>query len=174
MPEEMRASITSSTPSLNVVHWRGKPGLVGLVARIVTPGLSPNSNDSIVAIALLLVECPERYSGCGAVGNSGVHAGSPTVSSFPSRWPLRIAAWGRQKLKTYLASQHAIDASAAARYMSANTCAVSEVSRPRASMTRRATPFQMAEGVPSQNRPISVCSAVRVVLERLPSSLTSL
>ncbi len=29
-----------------------------------------------VAIALLLVECPDRYSGCCGVGNSGVHAGS--------------------------------------------------------------------------------------------------
>src|SRR4029453_7189213 len=104
----MRASMTSSTPSLNVVHWRGKPGLVGLVARIVTPGLSPNRNDSIVDIALLLVEWPERYSGCGGVGNSGVHAGSPTVASLPSRWPLRIAACGRQKLKRYFASQQAI------------------------------------------------------------------
>src|SRR5687768_16657064 len=103
----MRASITSSTPWLNAVHCRGKPAFVGLVATIVTPGESPNRNPSMVAMALLLVEWPEVYSGCGGVGKSGSHPGSPTVASFPSRWPLRIAACGRQKLNVYLASQHA-------------------------------------------------------------------
>jgi hypothetical protein len=34
MPEKMRASITSSIPSLNDSHRRSKPGFVGLAARI--------------------------------------------------------------------------------------------------------------------------------------------
>ena len=49
-------------------------------------------------IALLLVECPEMYSGCGGVGNNGVHVGSASVLSLSSSWPLRIASCGRQKL----------------------------------------------------------------------------
>ena len=154
----MRASITSSTPWLNVVHWRGKPGLVGLVATIVTPG--------VVAEQQCQASSPSRC--CWSSGRRCIQdvaaseravatPGSPTVASFPSRWPLRIAACGRQKLNVYLASQHAIPASDAARYMSARVLAVSDRSRPRASMICRATPFQIADGVPSQNRAISVC-----------------
>src|SRR5688572_8053438 len=107
--------MTSSTPSLNVAHWRGKPGLVELIATIGTPGLSPKRNPSVAAIALLFVEWPDRYSGCGGVGNSGCQLASPMVASFPSRSPLRIAAIGLQKLKVYFASQQAIEASAEAR-----------------------------------------------------------
>src|SRR5687767_6162818 len=115
----MRASMTSSTPWLNVTHWRENPGFVELSATIETPGLSPKSSASVVAMALLFVACPERYSGCGGVGNSGCHAASPAVASLPSNSPLRMAFIGRQKLKVYLASQQAIPASDAARYISA-------------------------------------------------------
>src|SRR5688572_26089835 len=111
----MRASITSSTPSLSVAHWRWKPGFVGLVATISAAGLSPNISISTVAIALLLVECPETYSGCGGVGNSGAQSGSASVRSLPSLSPLRIAVRGRQKLTVYFDSQHAMLASADAR-----------------------------------------------------------
>ena len=71
----MRASITSSTPSLSVSQWRSKPGFVGLVATIGASAWSPNSSVRTVAIALLLVECPDMYSGCCGVGNSGVQVG---------------------------------------------------------------------------------------------------
>src|SRR5688572_26964692 len=104
----MRASITSSTPSLNLSQWRSKPGLVGLVATMGTPGLSSNSHLMTAAIALLLVAWPDRYSGCGGVGNSGVQAGSLTVSGLSSTSAFLMAAMGRQKLNVYFASQHAM------------------------------------------------------------------
>src|SRR5688500_18899565 len=111
----MRASITSSTPSLSDDQWRSKPGLVGLVATIGRSRWSPNNSARTVAIALLLVECPDPYSGCCGVGNSGVQAGSAAVRTLSSTPPLRIAALGRQKLPEYFAFQHAMLASAAAR-----------------------------------------------------------
>ena len=46
--------------------------------------------------------------------------------------------------------------------MSAKVRAESDASSPRASTILLATPFQIAEGVASQNLAISVCSAVRV------------
>ena len=111
----MRASITSSTPSLSDDQWRSKPGLVGLVATIGVSRWSPNNSARTVAIALLLVECPETYSGCCGVGNSGVHVGSATVWTLLSTSPLRIAVIGRQKFTEYFACQQAMLASADAR-----------------------------------------------------------
>ena len=58
--------------------------------------------------------------------------------------------------------------------MSAKVRAESDASSPRASTILLATPFQIAEGVASQNLAISVCSAVRVVLVSDPMALISL
>src|SRR5262245_23468215 len=117
MPEWIRASITSSTPSLNLDQWRSKPGFVGLVATTGVPSSSPNRSFRTVAIALLFVEWPDKYSGCCGVGKSGVQAGSPSVRTLPSSSPFRMAVIGRQKLNEYLAAQHAMLASADARYI---------------------------------------------------------
>ena len=62
------------------------------------PGSSPNNNWRIVDMALLFVECPDGYSGCGGVGSSGSQLPLPVVLSLPSSAPLLIAGIGRQKL----------------------------------------------------------------------------
>src|SRR5580765_2589722 len=118
--------MTSRTPSLKVVQWRSKPGLVGLVAVNATPGSSSKSSRRTVAMAPLTVVCPETYSGKFGVATRGVQPGSASVarlSSSSARW---IAVTGRQKLKAYFASQHAIRASAPATFMSAKARAASE------------------------------------------------
>ena len=61
--------------SLSEGQWRSKPGFVGLVGDDGAPS-SPKSIVSAVAMALLVVEWPDRYSGCCGVGNSGAQEGS--------------------------------------------------------------------------------------------------
>src|SRR5258708_23696663 len=116
MPEYTRASTTSSTPWLNVVHWRGNVGFVGLVATIAMPGSSPNRNVKIAAMALLFVEWPQMHSGCCGAAKSDHHAGSAALAPFPDRSPPRIAVRHRQRLSPYFASPHAIPPSHAQRY----------------------------------------------------------
>ena len=123
--------MTSRTPSLNVVQWRSNPGLVGLVAVNATPGSLSNSTLRTVAIALLIVACADGYSGWFGVAMSGVQPGSASVAGLPSSSARWIAVTGRQKLKAYLVSQHAIRASAPATFMSAKSRAASD--SPRAS-----------------------------------------
>ena len=81
---------------------------------------------------------------------------------------------GRQKLNVYFASQHAMLASADARYIKAKARAVADRFRPCACIIWRATTFQMGVGEASQKRAISVCSSVRVRLVSDPISFTSL
>ena len=81
---------------------------------------------------------------------------------------------GPPEVERDLASQHAMLASDAARYTRAKARAVADRSSPLACISCRATPFQIAEGVPSQKRAISVCSSVRVALVSDPISFTSL
>jgi hypothetical protein len=80
----------------------------------VTPGSSPNFNVRIFAMALLLVACPDGYSGWGGVAMNGSQVASATVESLPSALPFLMADCGRQKLNSYFASQQAMLASAEA------------------------------------------------------------
>ena len=169
----MRASITSSTPSLKVAHGRGKPGFVGLVATMDTPGSSPNSSASTVAIALLAVEWPDRYSGCGGVGKQrGPGRVAAVHVAVRVAVPDRRSAAARSCRRTWRPSRRCgvggrdVD--------SASTRAASERSRPRASITWRAAPFQIAAGGPSQNGRSRSARRSASVLVRDPISLTSL
>src|ERR1041385_2007558 len=105
------------------------------VTVIGTPGLSPNSNIRIFAIALLFVVCPDGYSGNGGVGINGCHETSAMVELLPSRPALIIAGSGRQKLYSYFIPQQAILASPAAKYSRANIRAFCERLKLRVSIT---------------------------------------
>src|SRR5262245_35629766 len=137
----------------------------------------PKKPASTAAPAALNVLCPDVYDGNGGVGISGVQSLSATVSGLPSVSAARMAVTGRQKLYSYFASQATRTASARAMLSRANSRAFSARLRPRAADTSCATMFQCPGGVAVpgpliQNRAISVCSAVRVVLSMAPSSLT--
>src|SRR6266852_6092147 len=69
--------------------------------------------------------CPEGYSGWAGVGRSGSQFGSAASAALPALSALRIAVTGLQKLYRYLASQHAMYASAPAMLSSANSRAFS-------------------------------------------------
>src|ERR1700729_2628250 len=93
-------------------------------------GMSSNMAARMYAAEPLTPECPDGGSGCagvpgGKASNHGVHAESGSVLAFPSVSPSRIAVMGRQKTYRYLESQHAIAASAIARFSKANRCAFS-------------------------------------------------
>ncbi len=64
-------------------------------------------------------------------------------------------------------------ASAAATYMSASVRAAATEFNPRATITPRATLFQMADGDPSQKMAMLVCSGVRAEPVFAPNALTS-
>jgi len=51
-----------------------------------------------------MVACAPGYEGSGAVGDSGVHAGSATVPGLSSLSAAWMAVIGRQKPYAYLAS----------------------------------------------------------------------
>src|SRR4030095_6664669 len=93
----------------------------GLVAVNATPGSSSKSSLRTVAIALLSVACPDGYSGWCGVAASGVQPGSASVAGLPSSSARWMAVTGRQKLNAYLASQHAIAASAPGMFMIAQS-----------------------------------------------------
>src|SRR5262245_50486171 len=134
----------------------------------------PKNPARAVAAAAPYALCPDEYDGCAGVTISGAQVGSAAVSGLPSVSAARMAVTGRQKLYSYLASQVAMYASAPARFMSANSRAFSDRVKCRASATLAAIWFQWPGDGSAQNRPISVSSAVRVVLLAAPSSLISL
>jgi hypothetical protein len=65
-PDQMRAPITSASPSSGAAQFRAKPGLLGLVTVSGTPGSSPNSRFNGVTIALdprrALTACRRRVT----------------------------------------------------------------------------------------------------------------
>src|SRR5258707_9121611 len=107
----MRAFATSSArPTVLVQRWV-TPGAVGLV--IATSGMSsvPSTALTTPATLPLRMQWAQGYSGCVGVSPSGCQVASRSVAGLPSISPLRIAVTGRQKLKWYLASNTAINAS---------------------------------------------------------------
>src|SRR3954468_7752134 len=97
-------------------------------------------------------ECPDGYSGCAGVANSGVHAGSSTVFGSPSL-ASAMAVTGRQKTNSYFASQQPIAASAIDRFTNASSRADSDSVRCRISANDTAAVSQYALAVPAfQNK----------------------
>src|SRR5437763_8791262 len=153
------------------------PGSVVLV--VLKPALLPKNSVSTSAAAALVMQWPERYSGCGGVGTSGVQVGSGTVSGLPSSyWVVpsfsRIAWTGRQKLKRYLVSKTTTTASERAMLSRAKMRAFSATLVCRSAAIARAIRFQESVVLSNQKRAPSVCSGVRRALVVPPYSLTSL
>jgi hypothetical protein len=71
-----------------------------------------------------------------------------SLSSSPAR---RIAVYGRQKWKWYVASKHAMPLSIIAKFTNASTRADCQGLRPRCSTSVRAISFQMANGSNQKN-----------------------
>jgi Peptidase family M28 len=127
MPPNTRASAISSTTAEKL----GKDLVPDRTSDVTENAvLSPKIAARIYAAEPLTVEWPDGYSGWAGVpggkkSNHGVHPGSGSVLAFPSVSPPRMAVMGRQKTYRYFESQHAIAASAIARFSKANRCALS-------------------------------------------------
>ena len=106
--------------------------------------------------------------------DSGSHVGLGSVCGFPSVSASRTAVTGRQKLYVYLASKKAIAVSAKLILRSAKRRALRSRLRWRCNAAVCPISFQKSWMLPFQNWPISVCSAVGVVLSMNPRLLTSL
>ena len=145
-----------------LVIWKGPP-----------TGSSPKNIRITAACAPSRQLCPEVHSGYGAV-RSAVQVASGAVSAFPSSNARGIAFHGRQKSKWYLSFQQLIAASAALRFCSARSLALSAASRPVRVMSWRATSFQLRMGALCHHLAMYVCSSVRVEPVALPRLLTSL
>src|SRR5829696_6132003 len=112
MPDQTRASITSSTASDRRVKLRVRPPL--LVS--LHPTLSvPKKSCSVATNEPLSPACPDGCSVYGGVGMSGSQAPSFVVLGFPSVSASRIAVIGRQNDQCSLSSQTLISESAAVR-----------------------------------------------------------
>jgi hypothetical protein len=107
-------------------------------------------------------------------GKRGSQFGSAIVASLPSVSPARIAVIGRQNALWYLASKHAIRASARTTVTIAMNRDASAMSSWWSRMNFRKLACSCWSGGSAQKRAASVCSGVRVVLVREPISLTSL
>ena len=94
MPPKILALAISSCESEKLLKERVTPTITS--ESIVKEVFSPKKWASTVHAALLVVECPEGYSGCAGVISSGVQVGSPTVAGFPSVSPNGIAVTGLQ------------------------------------------------------------------------------
>src|ERR1700716_3200843 len=108
-----------------LLHRWVTPGAVGLV--MATPGMSavPSAVSTAEAIAPLIMQCAQGYSGCIGVLSIGCHVASRSVAALPSMSPLRMAGIGRQNAYLYLASMTAIMASASAAAITAMKRALS-------------------------------------------------
>src|ERR1700730_6310982 len=87
----------------------------------VTRVSSPKHSASTAAPAPLKELCPDTYDGNGGVGSSGCQSGSGSVSGLSSSAAWRMAVIGRHKRCPYLHSQHAMPASAIAKFSTANS-----------------------------------------------------
>src|SRR4029078_2152676 len=144
----MAASISSASGCENVSNERtaGPPGLTNVLVIEKPPaGASPKKSRRTVVCAASRQLCPETHSGYGAV-ISAVQVGSVVVAAFPSSNVVVIAFHGRQKSKWYLSFQQLMIASAAPRFSSASSLALSAASRSFRAMSCRATSFQLRPG----------------------------
>src|SRR5258705_1174172 len=133
MPRNPLASAIPDTPAEKLEKDRVTARIADVTVNAV---LSPNMAARMYAAEPLTVECPDGYSGCagvpeGKASSHGIHPESGSVLAFPSLSPARIAVMGRQKTYRYLASQHAMPASAIVTLSKANKCAFSVMLKDR-------------------------------------------
>src|SRR4051812_37454362 len=171
----MRASMSSAIGCDNVSNARtaGPPGFTNVLVIWKLPGASPKNSRSTATCALSRQLCPETHSGYGAV-MSAAQVGSVAVAALPSSSVVVIAFHGRQKSKWYLSFQQLIAASAALRFCSASSRALSAASRLFRAMSCRATSFQLRPGELCHHLAMYVCASVRDEPVALPRLLTSL
>ena len=103
---------------------------------------------------------------------NGVHAGSGSVSLFPSVSPAWIAVTGRQNMYVYFASQEAINAFVTAEMPIASKRAAVNRSMELVKLRMLAVQRALADG--DQNSAVADCSAVRFVSVTRARSLLSL
>src|SRR6516162_9025056 len=141
----MRLMPASCAAWSKLVYDRVTPGSVTSV--VEKPTLGPKKESRTVDAAPLYVLWPETYSGKLGVVNRGSQVGSAVTSGLTPSPPPWMTVIGRQVLKSYLAFQAVMPASARLMSNSANRRASSARLSPACCATVCAIAFQWPAGV---------------------------